>query len=115
MRASCSTVTIYTIHVETAVTAVYVRIHSCCGLRPRSAPAEEAHPHEKMTSAGAPAFRIDQHGALSVPLHVLQMPNGRIPVPNKTTALFVEIGTNGEHPCWPPAQHLRPARVHDPP
>ena len=39
-------------------------------------------------------FTLDAQGALSVPLHVLQMPNGRIPVPNKTTSLFIEIGTN---------------------
>ena len=41
-------------------------------------------------------FQVDKLGALTVPLHVLQMPNGRLPVPNRTTALFVEIGTNGE-------------------
>lgn len=39
-------------------------------------------------------YAVSEHGALQVPLHVLQLENGRIPVPNRTTALFVEIGTN---------------------
>ena len=32
--------------------------------------------------------------ALVVPLHVLQMPGGRIPVPNHTRTLLLEVGTN---------------------
>ena len=39
-------------------------------------------------------FHIDAAGALTAPLHLLQMPNGRIPVPNRTRELLVEIGTN---------------------
>lgn len=40
-------------------------------------------------------FHIDSAGALTVPLHVLHMlPDGRLPVPNKTREVFVEIGTN---------------------
>ena len=41
-------------------------------------------------------FHLDPaSGALSVPLHVLHMSSdGRIPVPNSTKELFVEIGTN---------------------
>ena len=40
-------------------------------------------------------FHIDAAGALTAPLHVLQMlPGGRIPVPNKTREVLVEIGTN---------------------
>ena len=35
-----------------------------------------------------------ENGALSVPLHVLSMPNGRIELPNGTTGVYVEIGTN---------------------
>lgn len=43
----------------------------------------------------AQPFSIDGNGALTAPLHVLQMtPSGRIPVPNRTTALYLEIGTN---------------------
>ena len=33
-------------------------------------------------------------GALTVPMHVLQMPGGVIPVPNRTTEIFIEVGTN---------------------
>ena len=33
-------------------------------------------------------------GVLTVPLHVLSMPGGRIAVPNTTNSLYVEIGTN---------------------
>lgn len=40
-------------------------------------------------------FRIDGAGALTAPLHILQMlPDGRLPVPNKTREVLVEIGTN---------------------
>ena len=42
-----------------------------------------------------PPFHIDAAGALTAPLHVLHMlPDGRLPVPNKTQEIFVEIGTN---------------------
>jgi FkbM family methyltransferase len=41
------------------------------------------------------SFKIDESGALTTPLHVLQMlPDGRLPVPNKTQELLIEIGTN---------------------
>ena len=39
-------------------------------------------------------FSIGPDGSLSVPLHVLHMPNGRLPIPNKTKELLIEIGTN---------------------
>ena len=42
----------------------------------------------------AAPFHLDKSGALTVPLHVLQMPGGRLPVPNRTRELLVEIGTN---------------------
>lgn len=42
----------------------------------------------------AAPFSISSDGSLSVPLHVLHMPNGHIPVPNSTTTLLIEIGTN---------------------
>ena len=35
-----------------------------------------------------------ENGHLSVPLHILQMPGGRLPVPNRTKEILVEIGTN---------------------
>jgi len=42
-----------------------------------------------------PPFVLDgASGSLSVPLDVLHLENGRIPVPNRTTELYVEIGTN---------------------
>ena len=39
-------------------------------------------------------FSIGPDGSLSVPLHVLHMLNGRLPIPNKTKELLIEIGTN---------------------
>ena len=33
-------------------------------------------------------------GVLTIPLHVLTMPEGRIAVPNTTSSLYIEIGTN---------------------
>ena len=48
-----------------------------------------------MASSGAPQpFSILSDGSLTVPLHVLHMPNGRLPIPNKTKELLLEIGTN---------------------
>ena len=39
-------------------------------------------------------FTLNDGSNLQIPLHVLHMPNGRIPVPNRTKELFLEIGTN---------------------
>ena len=48
-----------------------------------------------MSSFSQQPFALDaSSGALSVPLNVLHMPGGRIPVPNRTTELILEIGTN---------------------
>ena len=43
--------------------------------------------------AGSAPFKL-VNDALVVPLHVLHMPGGRIPVPNRTRELLVEVGTN---------------------
>ena len=45
-----------------------------------------------MASSGASHELRD--GVLTVPLHVLTMPEGRIAVPNTTSSLYIEIGTN---------------------
>lgn len=39
-------------------------------------------------------WHIDANGSLTLPLEVLQMPNGRIPIPDGTRKLYVEIGSN---------------------
>ena len=39
-------------------------------------------------------FTLAADGSLSVPLHVMHMPNGKLPVPNRTKELLIEIGTN---------------------
>ena len=49
-----------------------------------------------MAASGGPPqpFSIRSDGSLTVPLHVLHMPNGRLPIPNKTKEILLEIGTN---------------------
>ena len=43
---------------------------------------------------GTEPFHLSKDGSLTVPLHVVRMPNGRLPVPNRTKELLLEIGTN---------------------
>ena len=47
----------------------------------------------RAVAAMAQPFLLE-NGHLSVPLHILQMPGGRLPVPNRTKEILVEIGTN---------------------
>ena len=58
---------------------------------------------------GSPRPFTVANGALSVPLDVLHMPGGRIPVPNRTKSLLVEIGTNS-FDTWD--QTLLPRKPH---
>ena len=64
----------------------------CDGPRRETRRSTGATPRDAM--AAPKPFSILSDGSLTVPLHVLHMPNGRLPVPNKTKELLLEIGTN---------------------
>ena len=46
-----------------------------------------------MASSAGASYEL-RDGVLTLPLHVLTMPEGRIAVPNTTSSLYIEIGTN---------------------
>ena len=68
-----------------------------------------------MAASGGPPqpFSIRSDGSLTVPLHVLHMPNGRLPIPNKTKEILLEIGTNAFDTVMSERTENIHASVHD--